>query len=542
MTLMYRLLISVILFLLPSLVIAGDRYALIIGNDEYFEVSTLEKAVADAQAMNAELSALGFETTLATNVGRRAFNIAVAEFTRKLSPGDTAVVFYAGHGVEIDGENYLLPTDIIAPSDVQKGLVSSESVALSSLLERVRATGVRTTLAFIDACRDNPFASKAGRSIGSARGLARIAAPEGTFVVYSAGAGQQALDRLDDADTNANSVFTRNLLPKLSQPGLELRDLVADLRVEVRDLARTRNHAQFPAYYDELLGDFYFKAAARVTPPSTSDQLSLDTPQAVAQSSGSTKIRDDFELARQIGTESALRSFLTKYQGATDDFTIDLAEQMLADMDNSGSSSEPGADTTILSNTEPSVDTALDPRELVRLTQIELNRVGCSAGVADGLVGRRTRDAFSSFIGQNGSNLSMDDLGSAAALEVVRAASGTVCQSAPRTVAPDDSVQQSTGPTLAGTWSFRYNCAIVISGTGTSTVTKTGSNTYSSRYTDSNGTVGSASYARQGQTTYSGTTQNSVATASETIFLSADGNSYSSTNSLGCRSTGTRIR
>lgn len=180
---MFRLLIFVTVFLLPSLVNSGGRYALIIGNDEYIEVSTLEKAVADAEAMDAELKALGFETMLATNVGRRAVNIAFADFTRQLSPGDTAVVFCAGHGVEIDGENYLLPTDIIAPSDVQRGLVSSEPVALSSLLERVRATGVRTTLAFIDACRDNPLASKAGRSIGSARGLARIAAPEGTIVV-----------------------------------------------------------------------------------------------------------------------------------------------------------------------------------------------------------------------------------------------------------------------------------------------------------------------------------------------------------------------
>ena len=232
---MVRLLVLIIVALLPSLAIAKDRYALVIGNDAYLEVSVLEKAVADAEAVEAELAALGFETILALNVGRRDLNIAIADFTQKLSPGDTAVVFFAGHGVEIDGENYLLPTDIIAPSDVQKGLISSESVALSSLLERVRRTGARTTVAFIDACRDNPFATKAGRSIGSARGLARIAAPEGTFIVYSAGAGQQALDKLDDEDTNANSVFTRNLLPKLSQPGLEIRDLVSQLRLEVRD-------------------------------------------------------------------------------------------------------------------------------------------------------------------------------------------------------------------------------------------------------------------------------------------------------------------
>ena len=136
--------------------------------------------------------------------------------------------------VEIDGENYLLPTDIVAPSSGETDFVKSESIALSNLLDRVRATGARTSIAIIDACRDNPFETVSGRSVGRTRGLGRINAPEGMFVIFSAGAGQMALDRLSDDEPAQNSVFTRALLPRLSEPGLELRSMVSDLRREVR--------------------------------------------------------------------------------------------------------------------------------------------------------------------------------------------------------------------------------------------------------------------------------------------------------------------
>ncbi len=248
---------------LPAL--AERRVALLIGNNAYDAVEPLAKAVADAEAMAARLSDVGFEVILATDVTRRDFNLRISQFTGYLGPGDTAFIFFAGHGVEIDGENYLLPTDIVVPDAASSDFVRSESIPLSGLLDRVRRTGARATLAVIDACRNNPFPQRAGRSIGGTRGLARLAAPEGAFVMFSAGAGQLALDQLNAQDDAENSVFTRLLLPKIGQPGLELRELISDLRVEVRDLARSENHAQFPAYYDELLGDFYFTKASAVS-------------------------------------------------------------------------------------------------------------------------------------------------------------------------------------------------------------------------------------------------------------------------------------
>ncbi|MBY6138253.1 caspase family protein [Leisingera daeponensis] len=144
----------------------------------------------------------------------------------------------------MDGENYLLPTDIAAPSAGGSAFATSKSIALSDLLDRVRKTGTRSAVVFIDACRNNPFKLVEGRSISTTRGLGRIAAPQGTFVIFSAGAGRLALDRRNEDDTSENSDFTRALLPLQSELGLELRTLAAGLRREVRDLALTVQHIQ----------------------------------------------------------------------------------------------------------------------------------------------------------------------------------------------------------------------------------------------------------------------------------------------------------
>lgn len=258
--------LSLVCGLVPGDAAAQNRVAFVIGNDRYLEVAPLGKTVADAVAVAGRLTELGFRATRVTDAGRREMNLAVAEFAARLQPGDTALVFYAGHGVEIDGENYLLPADILVPTGVGAGHIEAESLALSRLLERIRATGARTTLALIDACRDNPFVARSGRSTGSARGLCRVAAPEGTFVVFSAGAGQQALDRLNEQDEGVNSVFTRSLLPRIGKPGLELRDLVSEVRLEARDLALSENHALFPACYHEPLGALYFSGGPGAAP------------------------------------------------------------------------------------------------------------------------------------------------------------------------------------------------------------------------------------------------------------------------------------
>ncbi|WP_347310935.1 caspase family protein [Defluviimonas sp. SAOS-178_SWC] len=516
---MFRLVLLLALLLCPSVLRAENRVALVIGNDRYAEVPMLEKAVADATAMAARLSGVGFRTQLVTDAGRREMNLAVAEFTARLQPGDTAVVFYAGHGVEIDGENYLLPADISAPSEVGPAYIEGESIALSRLLDRIRATGARTTLAVIDACRDNPFAESTGRSIGSARGLGRIAAPEGTFVVFSAGAGQQALDRLNAGDGNTNSVFTRSLLPKIGAPGLELRQMISEVRVEVRNLALGENHAQFPAYYDELLGECYFSTGAALAAHA-------------APLTESASIRVDFDLARQVGTEAALRAFLSTYADRKDDFSVQLAERMLEETSVT-EAPERVATADPAPKPAPVQPSADDRREVMRATQAELNRLGCYAGGVDGIAGRRTQAAFARFIAQTSAALAQRDLSSDKALAMLRAAPP---QAAPAQPAPATAPQLS----LVGSWAYVATCPLFVKTIGSVTYRASGGNGVIGNWNDSIDQRGTSRGTQSGRTFL---VKGSVGLVpfSETGTVSADGQSYTSTSTMGCRVAANRM-
>jgi hypothetical protein len=425
----------------------------------------------------------------------------LAEFIGRLDPGDTATVYYAGHGVEIDGENYLLPTDIPAPENGGADFIKLESFSLSELLDGIRGTGARTVLVFLDACRNNPFEEARGRNIGTSRGLGRVAAPQGTFVIFSAGAGQTALDSLDAEDRDPNSVFTRLLLPKLTEPGLELRTLVAQLRIEVRDLARTQSHDQFPAYYDELLGDFYFAAAPApgTAPAPVEDPLK--------------QIREDFRLANEIGTAEALEGFLARH-GTSEDFSVDLARRALAAMRAAGATAGPDSRTTTpIAPVLPLVETpdpattltvpAPDAREIVRRSQSALNRLGCDAGGADGLIGNRSRAAFDRYRIESGSGLYSDELGTEAALRELEAATGTVCTAVavapaapvvvkPATPGPAVVTPAAPAPApaakppaaagevdISGTWQMKWLCAPARSFRATATFSAKGGNAYS---------------------------------------------------------------
>ena len=236
---------------------AEKRVALVIGNDTYDSVPTLQKARNDAREMAEVLTKLGFDVISATDVGRRAMSRALVEFERKIGPGDTALLFFAGHGFAIEGTNYLLPVDVPNAGPGEEGLVRDASFAANGLADRMRQKGATTAVMILDACRDNPFAVKGKRSIAGTRGLARMSPAEGMFVLYSAGSGQAALDRLGDNDTHQNSVFTRTLLVELAKPDLSMVQVAKRTQAQVRKLALKVGHQQTPAYYDQIIGDLY---------------------------------------------------------------------------------------------------------------------------------------------------------------------------------------------------------------------------------------------------------------------------------------------
>ena len=260
---MARILVAVLGFCLLALgaspaAHAAKRVAFVVGIDAYDnlpEQQQLKKAVNDAQAIGEALAGLGYDVQKADNVGRTDFLRQWQLFLNRLEPGGDAAVFFAGHGVEIDGQNFLLPRDVPRVASGEEEVLKGSGLSLAALLDQVRDRHPQIGLYILDACRDNPFVDGKGRGIGGTRGLARVEPPSGTFIMFSAGAKESALDRLSDNDPNPNSVYTRTLLPRLKASG-RITDIARDVRREVRELAASVAHVQTPAYYDEVVGDF----------------------------------------------------------------------------------------------------------------------------------------------------------------------------------------------------------------------------------------------------------------------------------------------
>ena len=230
------------------------RRALVMGNDSYQDVTKLLNARADAKAMGAALQKVGFSVTMKNDLTERGMKDAIRSFKNDIRGGDEVVVFFAGHGVQLGAANFLLPVDIRGQSEDQ---VKDEAIPLQRLLDDIQDSKAKFALAIIDACRDNPFKT-AGRAIGG-RGLAPTSAASGQMVIFSAGTGQQALDRLNDQDKDPNGLFTRVFLKEMDKPGMPIDRVLRNVRSEVVRLSKSVGHDQVPSLYDQAMGDFFFK-------------------------------------------------------------------------------------------------------------------------------------------------------------------------------------------------------------------------------------------------------------------------------------------
>lgn len=232
----------------------ANRKALIIGNDSYKAVQPLLNAREDAKAMAEGLKKAGYQITLLLDQDERSFKSAIRTFRSRIEPGDEVALFFAGHGVQLGNVNYLIPLDVAGESEDQ---LRDEAIPLQRLLDDMADRKAKFTLAMIDACRDNPFKSN-GRALGGgARGLAPTTAATGQMIVFSAGTGQQALDRLGASDNNKNGVFTRVFVKEMLKPNLTVDRLIRNVRNEVVEMAKSVGHEQVPAIYDQTIGEFY---------------------------------------------------------------------------------------------------------------------------------------------------------------------------------------------------------------------------------------------------------------------------------------------
>jgi TPR repeat protein len=276
--------------------LAASRVALVIGNSAYAHVPTLKNPENDAKAIGEALSQLGFEVTDKTDLDLPAMNQALRDFSKLTRDAEMAVIYYAGHGIEVDKQNFLIPTDAKLASDAD---VEFETVPLDQMDRAVSGASL-LSLVMIDACRDNPFANqmtrkKATRSIG--RGLARVDAPEGTLIAFAAQEGTTA----EDGD-GKHSPFASALLETLEEPGLDIRILFGKVRDTV--MAATDNR-QRPFTYGSLPGRSIFLVNPSITiviPPDGSAQP------------GSTDIEMAlWDTVKDSDNPALLRSYLDKY-------------------------------------------------------------------------------------------------------------------------------------------------------------------------------------------------------------------------------------
>ena len=236
----------------------ASRKALLIGNDSYKYAEPLKNAREDARAMAAELKNFGYEVTLRLDQSQKEMQATLRDFRENVKEGDEVLFYFSGHAVEIDGKNYLTPIDTVGMNQTQ---VADDSIDLKlSVLDPFSRKKAKLTFALIDACRDNPFLKTAStRSVMGSRGLAPTTPATGQLIVYSAGSGQTALDRLGPTDSAKNGLFTRVFLQEMKRVDLPIDRVIKNVRTEVVRLARTIGHEQVPAIYDEVVGDFYFK-------------------------------------------------------------------------------------------------------------------------------------------------------------------------------------------------------------------------------------------------------------------------------------------
>ena len=433
------MLLGVVLWTWVGAASATERVALVVGNGGYGRISKLVNPVNDATLMARTLEGLGFEVSLVVDADREAMNRSIKVFGRRLARSrDDAVglFYYAGHGVEAGGRNYLIPLDAEIGSETE---LRSDAVPAEWILSWMEEAGNRLNMVILDACRNNPY----GDSFRSAsRGLGRVDAPSGSLVAYSAAPGKVAADGKGE-----NSPYTAALTVAMKEPGLKLEDVFKRVRVAVE--YETNRH-QTPWESSSLTGDFYFvpppdthagaeEAQEYVHAPGTSASgPGSDSPPS-ADSSARSESASDRLTAEQLavkrlaaelellfwdsikdsGHSADIQAYLDQYPAGTYEV---LARNRLGRLEQSAGEvapREPDGSTETLAQapTEPTVSAVTSPEEpsespplplAAETTELSLGlerserrriqsglaSLGFEPGPPDGLFGRVTRGAI----------------------------------------------------------------------------------------------------------------------------------------------------
>ncbi|MGY8631055.1 caspase family protein [Bradyrhizobium sp. 14AA] len=315
MTLYRRL--RIYLFLAASLFLASQpawatkRVALVVGNSSYQNAPLLPNPANDAAAIAATLKSAGFDVVDSRlNLAASDMRRALRDFADQARDADIALVYYAGHGIEIDGTNYLIPTDAKLERDTD---IYDEAFSLDRVLLAIEpARQLRVVI--VDACRNNPFADTMKRTVASrsiSRGLARVEPTvSNTLIAFAAKAGLTALD-----GNSRNSPYATALVKYIAKPGLDLRRAFGFIR---DDVLQATGNRQEPYVYGSLGGE----DVALVPAPKAEAAAQAVNPQS--------EIRRDYELALQLRNKAALNAFLTQHP---DGYYANLAKLQLNQLD-----------------------------------------------------------------------------------------------------------------------------------------------------------------------------------------------------------------
>ena len=369
-----------VLSVLPVAAWAAERVALVIGNGDYAHVPFLATPGNDARAVGDAFERMGYFVTRAENAGHDALRRNLRDFKRAASASEMAVVFYAGHGIEVDKNNYLVPVDAkLAHVDE----VTYEAVPLDWVMDAVGGAG-RLGMVILDACRDNPFVqsmqrSGATRSIG--QGLARVTPSGVTLVAYAAEDGKTAKD-----GDGTHSPYTGALLRYLDEPGLDVERMFDKVRAEVE---RSTGGSQTPTEYGAPLEDVYLASGAARSPPPQDTAAS-----ASGGSSGDAERA--YKQAERLGTVAGYRALIRRYPGS---IWAELARVQIAELEK-----EPQVVVGGVSEDDEAASAKPLPEEVEnglglsggekRLVQMGLAAAGYSPGLVDGVFGGRTRKAL----------------------------------------------------------------------------------------------------------------------------------------------------
>ena len=382
--------------------VGGERrVALVIGNSAYQYVPHLPNPTNDAEAMAATLQKLGFEVTKGIDLDRAGTEKIIRAFSAQLPGAKVALLYYAGHGIQVADRNYIIPVDAQLNDETDLDFEATGIDLVMRLMEREP----RMNLVFLDACRDDPLAQNLARSMGSTRslaigrGLAFVDAEVGSFIAFATQPHTVALDGSGD-----HSPFTAALLRHMEEPGVSLSDLMVEVR---NDVMAATDGKQVPWDHSSLTGSFYFQPAV-ATVAATTDPTpapGATTPPSAPPAAGTVDKEVVFwDSIKDSNSPAQFEAYLDQFPNGTfaalarvrlDELKTQAAQAAPAvPPHDQVASLTPAADAPPPEQVERSIGLSRDGRVRV---QVALKLLGYDIGTPDGVFGPKSRTAISAW-------------------------------------------------------------------------------------------------------------------------------------------------